>query len=84
MSSKVGSSMLYHFIFLNHLNNITSFDVVNTCVSCSAGKSCKLRFSMSTFVYLDPWELIEIDLWDCPPLLANGHTYYMSIVDIVI
>lgn len=47
-------------------------------------ENCKLPFVQSVFVYDEPLELIEIDLWGHAPVFSNGNVYYMSIVDIAI
>lgn len=80
MASKIGHPSSDVLSSLSRKGGVIASLVVDLCVSCYVGKSCKLNFVHAMFLHFEPLELIEVDLWGPAPLPSKGHTYYMSIV----
>jgi histone deacetylase 1/2 len=52
------------------------------CDSCQQGKSHQLPFPISEHVIRKPLEFIYSDVWGPPQTSANGHSYYVSFIDV--
>lgn len=52
------------------------------CELCLISKTHNLPHPSKSTVYIDPLELLFIDIWGPSPVLSNdGNIYYLSIVD---
>ncbi|XP_074298267.1 uncharacterized protein LOC141629108 [Silene latifolia] len=64
------------------VNKINSNSVVATENFCAKARQHRLSFSSSTSVSLEPFELINIDLWSpYHTSTYNGYKYFLTIVD---
>jgi hypothetical protein len=61
---------------------VLSHKAVPVCSACQQGKLQKFHFSLNSFVYANPLDLLFLDVWGPAPLLSsNNKRYFLCIVN---
>jgi hypothetical protein len=58
-----------------------SFNKSTVCISCQLGKSKKLPFHGSSYVFIAPLELIHTDIWTSHVSSISGFKHYVIFID---